>query len=299
MPKPNPQDLTQNPTQNPTEEQDLTQVDPNDPQVDPQDPQDPAANQDDGLFTETVKLPGGEEIVFEAETQEELREKILTSFGEALAKSKQAPTASPSTTVTPAAKQRKQLSKDEEFAIDTEFKSGSAVKGIEKLFELRYGKSIDEVVEAAEKGGDVAHRTERFAREQSAVAKFRNDHPEYVGTPKNEVAFNLYLAGREATPELLNEAYENLNSKGMLEKEESAKPGTANPANPANPNQPEPPPKRRPAGSGLWGRPGAGGSRTPVKKGLSDAEIQKIATEQGSDALLAKLEEDFKAAAGR
>src|SRR5262249_47210226 len=125
--------------------------------VDPLDPETQPAQQDE-VFTEEIDLGNGNVLKFEAPTQDELREKI---FGWMRDKATAAPSPAIEGTQPGAAgsqpapaKKPKKLTKDEAFAIDTEFKSGSPIKALRDYVEKVYGTTLDQIVENAEAGGE-------------------------------------------------------------------------------------------------------------------------------------------------
>lgn len=266
---------------------------------------DKAAAEDDEGYFEEVDLGNGEKLTFDGKTPEEVRDKVLAWIKDAAPKAKAAAVAAPAKaaneTARPAEEKpaavKKTLSQDEEFAIDNEFKNGSPRKALNDFMVKQYGMSLDEVVEQAREGGNAAISTRRANREISAVAEFREKHPEYEGTVTNRTAMELWLkAGSlEATAENLEKGYVELTAAGVIKpKAAEAAPKTENKTENKTETKTETKPLRRSQASGLFGKQGTPGRRDIApKKGASDAEVYKAFNEGGSDAVLAKLQESL------
>lgn len=263
----------------------------------------PAGEGEVEVYTETVDLGNGKTKTFEADSQEALREKIFSYIREKETAAPPAAAAEPGdgkpvAPAAPAKRTRKDLSQDESFRIDQEFKNGSPLKGLNDFVLARYGRTLDEIIDDAENGGNLSRNTDRAGREAAAVDRFKAKHPEFTPSPSNRAAFDLYLQGRglEATEENLEAAYTDLQAQGLVvnKKEDPANPNPANP-NPAGGN---PPPKKKVVASSLaFGKPGAGPrpNNPGKKKVLTDAEMQNLA-KQGSDKLLEALQDQFEEA---
>jgi hypothetical protein len=277
-----------------------------------------AADNKDELFTEEIDLGNGETLTFEAATQEELREKIFEGYRKALAASKQGAAPGAAAVAQPGAaagkegaqagvpvpqKKGRKLTADEEFAIETEFKTGKPIAAFRRWIETEYGMTVDELAESAREGGAVARTTQRFEREKTAVAAFREKHPEYPPmTDKSVDLVRRYLdsSGKEASVETLEAAYAHLGELLVPAKGAPAGAGaTAQPGAAATGATAAAATTtvKKPAASGLFGKTGAAArtAATGTKKIPTDAEMQKVAKEQGSGALLEMLEEANRA----
>lgn len=257
---------------------------------------------DEEPYVETIKLKNGKDLVFEADSPEALRDKVFEWIRENAEKAAPVQTPAQATPATPAAEakettlKKNKLSQDEEFAINTEFKEGSPIQALEKLFQKRYGMTMDEVVEAADTGHQSAKSVARERREISAVSQFRENHPEYVGNDANKRSMQLWLSAgqHEATLENLEKAYTDLTTSGVIKNEPAPAADTKNPQDPDNPNPPTPKTRKAPEASALWGRRGITTRREPPKKGPTDADLQKAHNEGGSEAVLAALQASFE-----
>ncbi|HWF05566.1 MAG TPA: hypothetical protein VHA06_17905 [Candidatus Angelobacter sp.] len=256
-------------------------------------------DEDDLVYTESIDLGNGKTLDFEADSPEELKEKIFEALRKGH-KTEDKTEAAAAAEPAPAKRTKKTLSTDEEFALNEEFKV-KPTKAIEEYFQKTYGMSLDEIVDSAESGGKVARGAEAARREMSAVDAFKKKHPEYVPTQANLVAFNRYLNTfkMEGTVENLETAYKELTEQGLVVNKAPAAAAAA--AAPEKEEEDVTPPaqiKKKAASSLSFGKQGAPASRTTaVKKPKSQAELAKIAEEKGSDALYAQLEEDWKAGA--
>ena len=252
------------------------------------------ATQDEELEY-TVDLGDGQKLSFVGKSEEEIQGKVEAALKEAL-KAKAAPAAASTTTTAAAttaraAAKRKTLSKDEEFAVVQEIRTGNLVEGLRKLIESQYGLTP----ERADEINQEIDEQKKYRVATSATAEFLEKHPEFVPSEHNKKMIGNYLTrmGLDPTLQTIEEAYSSLKGAGLLITEKAAATTTATTtqASGAAAGATAAATTRR-AASSLFGRRGAAhaSSSTNGKKVPTDAEMEKIVKEGGSQALLEHLE---------
>jgi predicted transcriptional regulator len=215
------------------------------------------------VYTKEIDLGDGNKVTFEGDTPEELEQKIVTAYAAAVKRNKTRPAAQTETVQTV---QRKQLTNDELFALDQEFKTGKPTDAIKKYILAEFGMTPEQFHEIREEVSE--QKKVRLA--QKAVSDFTAAHPEFPQNEANQRLMGNYLntaKGGVVTVETLEEAFDHLNGAGLIV--QNKKPGTETTTT-------ETTTKKKVAASGLFGKTGASGSSTTsTKKVPSQAEIDR------------------------
>jgi hypothetical protein len=230
---------------------------------------------------------GSGKQVFEADTPEELIDKLtkaqenatrkirqLNRQVKATARKPQQPAAQP--------KQPRVLSADEQFQLATEIQT-NPLAAFDKLFEATTGFKPDEF--RAHMGEFEQIKAERDA--QVAVQGFLNDHAtDYFPTPRNYQAIQNFLDsnGLPLTSENLEYAFDELTTSGLLEQ----RPAAPQPAPSAQSRIEKPAPEPKPVNTGLSDRSGQPAEAQPASVPTAD-EIWNLPMEQARDRIVRTL----------
>jgi hypothetical protein len=250
----------------------------------PEQPAEEAASEQAGKkYRREIDLGDGSGVqVFEADTLEELTDKLVEAQAHATRKIRELNQRAKAK-VAPDKKrearkpiQPRPLSEEEQFIVGQRFAEMPA-KAFETLFESVTGMKPEEFRSRIE----AVDAINEALSEQQAAEGFILDHVEdYHPSPKNSAAIMQFIEreGLAVTRQNLEYAYQELSSSGLLESAPAAKP--AGDGQPSKPAAPAASPKK-PVSTGL---PARGGNRQPV---VSDApsvdELNRLPLEEARE----------------
>ena len=153
---------------------------------------------------------GGDAEVFEADSLEELADKLAESKKHATKKIREQAAEIRKTRDSQPVKPR-QFSEDEEFVYSQELMT-KPTQAFAKMFKEMVGMDISSFKTVAER----VDAMQRAKSTNESIARFLTTHPDYEDTQQNTDLMQLAMTGKEVTAENLEKAYQTLVGKGLL-----------------------------------------------------------------------------------
>ena len=161
------------------------------------------------LYRRVVDIGEGNPEIFEAESLEELVDKIADAKAHATRKIREQEAQLKKQRE--AESQTRHFSEDEEYVFSQELMS-NPTKAFSKMFEEMVGMPITEFKSTAERMRALQTAETRNA----AIQHFLNTHPDYEDNKRNMEVMTLAMQGRTFSAEALEKAYLDLKAKGLL-----------------------------------------------------------------------------------